>query len=344
MDHARQAFARYVDLGEELSRPSIQWYGTVISGVLLLSDGRLSQAEETIELARRVGRDVQAWDCEVSYRLAVTMLRWEQGRLAEVEDLVREATTRFPGYRVFRCMYALCHLEAGRANEAAALVHEILAAGEEALPYNNDWLAGMTLLAEVAHRLSLTGVASSMYELMRPFSHLVGNAGGEPFTGSTHRPLAQMATLQGELERAREHHEQALDVHTRMRSELWTAHSEFDLAEVLRAQNGPDDRQRAAHLYARALHRCETLGMAALAARIRAVTSHDHAPRERPGGLTKRELEVAALVATGASNRDIADALVISERTAESHVQNILTKLGFGSRAQIASWYVGVQH
>jgi hypothetical protein len=44
MDHARQAFARYVDIGEELSRPSIQWYGTVISGVLLLSDGRLSQA------------------------------------------------------------------------------------------------------------------------------------------------------------------------------------------------------------------------------------------------------------------------------------------------------------
>ena len=183
-----------------------------------------------------------------------------------------------------------------------------------------------------------------MYEMMRPFSHLVGNAGGEPFTGSTHRPLAQMATLQGDLERAREHHEHALEVHTRMRSELWIADSEFDLAEVLRAQNGPDDPQRAGHLYARALHRCETLGMAALAARIRAVTSHDHAPRERPGGLTKRELEVAALVAAGASNRDIADELVISERTAESHVQNILTKLGFGSRAQIASWYVGVQH
>ena len=267
VDHARQAITGFVDIGEELRRPSIQWYGTVMSGWLLLSDGRLSQAEETIELARRLGRDVEAWDCEVSYRLAVTMLRWEQGRLGEVEDLVRDATTRFRGYRVFRCMYALCHLEAGRSTEATALVHEILVAGEEALPYNSDWLAGMTLLAEVAHRLSLTAVASSMYELMRPFSLLVGNAGGEPFTGSTHRPLAQMATLQGDLERAREHHEHALEVHTRMRSELWIAHSEFDLAEVLRAQNGPDDPQRAGHLYARALHRCETLGMVALAAR-----------------------------------------------------------------------------
>ena len=89
---------RLFDIGEELNRPSIKWYGTVMSGVLLLSDGHLSQAEETIESARRLGRDVQAWDCEISYRLAVTMLRWEQGLLAEVEASLHEATTRFPGY------------------------------------------------------------------------------------------------------------------------------------------------------------------------------------------------------------------------------------------------------
>ena len=54
--------------------------------------------------------------------------------------------------------------------------------------------------------------------------------------------------------------------------------------------------------------------------------------------LTRREEEVAALVARGLSNRDIARSLVISQRTAESHVANILTKQGFTSRAQIAAW------
>ncbi|MGY0492796.1 ATP-binding protein [Streptomyces sp. WG-D5] len=55
------------------------------------------------------------------------------------------------------------------------------------------------------------------------------------------------------------------------------------------------------------------------------------------GVLTRREREVAALVAEGLSNRQIAQRLVISKRTADAHVEHILTKLGFSSRAQIAS-------
>jgi non-specific serine/threonine protein kinase len=57
-----------------------------------------------------------------------------------------------------------------------------------------------------------------------------------------------------------------------------------------------------------------------------------------PARLTSREDQVAALVARGLSNADIARHLVISQRTAESHVANILTKRGFTSRSQIAAW------
>ena len=56
--------------------------------------------------------------------------------------------------------------------------------------------------------------------------------------------------------------------------------------------------------------------------------------------LTPRQLEVAALVAQGWSNRQIAEALVITERSAESHVERIRARLGFRSRAQVAAWYV----
>jgi non-specific serine/threonine protein kinase len=64
------------------------------------------------------------------------------------------------------------------------------------------------------------------------------------------------------------------------------------------------------------------------------------APRAAPGdfGLTKREREVAALIAEGLSNREIAARLVVAQRTAEGHVENILSKLGFTSRAQVAGW------
>lgn len=54
--------------------------------------------------------------------------------------------------------------------------------------------------------------------------------------------------------------------------------------------------------------------------------------------LTRRELEVAALIESGLSNREIAHRLVIAKRTADGHVERILAKLGFTSRAQIAAW------
>jgi predicted ATPase/DNA-binding CsgD family transcriptional regulator len=55
-------------------------------------------------------------------------------------------------------------------------------------------------------------------------------------------------------------------------------------------------------------------------------------------GLTRREREVITLVAQGLSNREIAARLVVAQRTAEGHVENILSKLGFTSRAQVAGW------
>lgn len=66
--------------------------------------------------------------------------------------------------------------------------------------------------------------------------------------------------------------------------------------------------------------------------------------RERPPPgstiLTKRELEIAELITEGLTNKAIAARLVISLRTVQGHVEHILTKLGFTSRAQVAAWVV----
>ena len=67
---------------------------------------------------------------------------------------------------------------------------------------------------------------------------------------------------------------------------------------------------------------------------LRAATPHDQSD------LTAREREVVALVAAGLSNVEIAERLVISERTVESHVSNMLGKLGIGSRTGLAAWAV----
>lgn len=70
------------------------------------------------------------------------------------------------------------------------------------------------------------------------------------------------------------------------------------------------------------------------------VPSTARTEKQKFGGLTARQCEVAALIAQGKSNREIADELVIRVRTVEAHITRIFNKLGFSSRAQIAVWAV----
>jgi len=64
------------------------------------------------------------------------------------------------------------------------------------------------------------------------------------------------------------------------------------------------------------------------------------AVRQPGGALTARESEVAALIAEGLTNGQLAERLFISPKTAAVHVSNILAKLGLASRAEVAAWAV----
>jgi predicted ATPase/DNA-binding NarL/FixJ family response regulator len=66
--------------------------------------------------------------------------------------------------------------------------------------------------------------------------------------------------------------------------------------------------------------------------------STNRAAANAPSALTTREREIADLIGQGLSNKEIASALIVAQRTAEGHVEHILAKLGFTSRAQIATW------
>jgi len=61
---------------------------------------------------------------------------------------------------------------------------------------------------------------------------------------------------------------------------------------------------------------------------------------ERQTGLTKQELEIAKLLAKGATNKEIAETLFITENTAKVHLKNILGKLGLRNRQQVAAYAV----
>jgi DNA-binding NarL/FixJ family response regulator len=152
-----------------------------------------------------------------------------------------------------------------------------------------------------------------------------------------------VAAAQGDHDAARRSFEDALDLLAASGAPFEIARVRLDLAAVL----GTLGRQRAARREIEAaLASLHELGANGEAARAQAMLRR--LPSARPatatgtpdgplGQLSRRELEVLAIVAEGLTNQEIAERLVLSEHTVHRHVTNILRKLRLPSRAAAAS-------
>jgi DNA-binding NarL/FixJ family response regulator len=122
--------------------------------------------------------------------------------------------------------------------------------------------------------------------------------------------------------------EQAAEVYREQRHRYAIASVHEALSHAHRAA-GDADRADAAAATALAIYR--RLGAAPDVARLAIA-------RDRPSGLTDREVEVLTAVAAGATNREVAAALVISEKTVGRHLANIFTKIDVRTRTAAAAW------
>ncbi len=114
------------------------------------------------------------------------------------------------------------------------------------------------------------------------------------------------------------------------------AEAQYELATALVRRGGSGDRQRARTVLREVTPRLTALGMAPL--RVQAEELWTQLDTDASTVLTRREHQVAELVAAGLTNREIASRLFLSERTAQNHVQHILDKLRLPNRSQIAVW------
>jgi DNA-binding CsgD family transcriptional regulator len=151
----------------------------------------------------------------------------------------------------------------------------------------------------------------------------------EHYVGPVTLHLGTAAAFLGELDRAARDLSGAVAACERIGAAPHLVEARYELARVLIRQGRP---AAARPLVRAALSAARKLGMTPFAA---ALSTLDVAPADP---LTARERQVAVLVAKGRTNREIAAELVLSERTAQNHVQHVLTKLGFANRSQIATW------
>jgi tetratricopeptide (TPR) repeat protein len=246
----------YDALAAETKQPAGKWQGTMQYTIRALFLGDFALAERLAEEALRAG-EARSWDAECSYRLTLVMLRREQGRLAEIEDLVRDAADRFPGYRSFRCFIPLLECALGRDEEAHRALDELARDDFAALPRDAEWLFCLALLAEVAAHLHDAERASILYRLLAPYARVNAMAAGEVALGPVARYLGICAVLTERWDVAAAHFEEAIALSASVGARPLLAHTQADYGRMLLDRGDP----RAGELLAAATASFRELGL-----------------------------------------------------------------------------------
>jgi DNA-binding SARP family transcriptional activator len=262
-----------VDLGaasriaHELKMPAQLWQVCGVRAMLVLAAGRLADADELVTQALALGEGAQPTAAIPVHAVQRFTLCDFRGDLEQVEPAIRDLVAQYPARRVFSCVLAYLHARLGRLPEAKQALEELASNDFSALPFDQEWLYGMSLLAETAVLLGHTDSVPVVYRLLAPWATLNAVDQAEGIRGSVARYLGLLATTTERWREAELHLEDALAMNASMGARPWLAHTQSDYARMLRARDGPGDRDRAQALLDTARKTYLELGMDGFAAR-----------------------------------------------------------------------------
>jgi tetratricopeptide (TPR) repeat protein len=253
-------------LFDELRQPAQLWQVYSARAMFALAAGRLPEAEELVPQAFAFGRRVLPDVAIPVYRLQCHALRDFQGRLQEIEPAIHDLVAEYPTRPVFRCALAHVHARLGHLTEAQRVLDDLAQDDFTGLPFDQEWLYGMSLLAETARLLGDSNSGAVLYRLLVPWGAFSAADHPEGFRGSISRYLGLLAMTTQSWEQAELHFEDALDTNASMGARPWLAHTENDYARMLHARNGRGDREHAQALLDAARKTYRDLGMESHAA------------------------------------------------------------------------------
>jgi tetratricopeptide (TPR) repeat protein len=286
---ADREIAAVTHIADELRDPLFRWQSLVWRGMRASIEGDFARAEALAGEAHAAGERVQSHNATPVYLGQVFGIRWHQGRLGELTDMLRALIDGGLNVPALHCGLAQCAVQRGDL-ELARRELDLLAAGRFAtLPHDASRLSTLASLAEAIGRVGAFEHASSLYEELLPYARLAAVVGpGLGYFGAVARHLGLLAAGAGRLADAERHFIAALELDGRMGARPWVAWTQGDLAALLLRRGEAGDVERAVELRAAALRTAEALDMPMLQQQLRTLDTPPPMPARAAAALPCR--------------------------------------------------------
>ena len=263
-----QSVAALVELGDVRQRRHTQFAARHGQAMLAILDGNFSTAETLAQQALELGHQTHDGRADGLYGVQMFSIRREQGRLAEVAQVMKRFIDENPGETTWLPGFALIAAELGFEEPARRRLRELAETGFE-MPRDAKRSTSLSYVAEVAVLLGDAETAARLYELMSVYQHMTITAGVVTVCyGAASRYLGMLAATLGEFDRAEAHFEHALDMNARIGARPWLAHTKAEYALLLRRRGGKGVSERAEVLANEAWETAGELDMVRLKKRL----------------------------------------------------------------------------
>lgn len=258
---ADRCLDEYERLADELGHAFLRYFALFIRGCRVLVAGRVDEADRLAAAALAHGEATGQPDAPVLFTAQQFDVRFEQGRLGEVEERLREVVQRVPLYSLGRARLALLHCELDRPDQARAVLEAPATGDLDRLPRDWAWLAVVSLWAAVCTYLGDAPRAAVLYDLLRPYAKRLATSAVRPNPSVSHY-LGMLATTLGRFEDAEAHFATAAATHEAIGAPAWLARTRLEWARLLLARRQAGDVDRARLLLGQALDTARELGLA----------------------------------------------------------------------------------
>ena len=262
IDVVDQEIEELVTRADRLRSPSFAWWGPALKAMRALMRGRFEEAERLGGEALGIGQNFEAQWTLGQFGALLFGIRLFQGRLAELEEVVRAQMAQYPD--LINWPLALAHLlaEEGRVDEARAVFDTLAEKDFADISRSPAWALTFWQLTEICALLGDARRARILYDRApSDDSEVIFLGPAIVCAGAAARSRGLLAATMSRWDDAQRHFEAAVDLESRMKAPPYLARTQFESARMLWARRGPGDRERAAKHLEEATAVARELGM-----------------------------------------------------------------------------------